>query len=78
MDMHRSGSVEALAGEESAEDMAAKMGNSIDKCKELQKVYLPKRMIPIRRVDEARIIGRKRLRENDKGRKVGKEGVKND
>lgn len=64
MDMRRSGSVEALAGEASVEDMAAKMGNSIDKCKELQEVYLPKRTIPIRRVDEARIIGRKRLREN--------------
>jgi len=41
MDMHRSGAVEANAGGAAVETIAAKMANSIDKSKALQKTYMP-------------------------------------
>lgn len=41
MDMRRSGAVEANAGGASVEAISAKMGNSIDENKALQKTYMP-------------------------------------
>jgi hypothetical protein len=61
MDMRRSGAVEAQAGGASVEDMAAKMGNSIDENKALQKTYIPVNLAAVRKADEHRRIGRKRL-----------------
>lgn len=61
MDMRRSGSVEAVAGQVDAGALAAKMGNTIDESRELQKTYLPGQVAVVRQVDEARVIGRRRL-----------------
>ena len=63
MDMRRTGSVEASAGGASVEAMAAKMGNSIDENRKLQKDYMPVNAAAIRTVDEARKKGRKILAE---------------
>lgn len=43
--------------------MAAKMGNSIDENRKLQKDYMPVNVAAIRTVDEARKKGRKILSE---------------
>ena len=67
MDMRRSGAVEANAGDVSAEALSAKMANSIADSRKLQKTYLPMRAATVRLADEARRVGRKRLRENKSG-----------
>lgn len=61
MDMRRSGAVEANAGGSSVEHLSAKMGNSIDQNKALQKVYMPVNLASVRAADEARLRGRKML-----------------
>lgn len=62
-DMRRSASVEAVAGEADPAALAAKMGNTIDESRELQKTYLPNQVAVVRMVDDARVIGRRRLKE---------------
>jgi len=61
MDMRRSGAVEANAGGASVEAISAKMGNSIDQNKELQRTYMPVNLVAVRAADEARRIGRKKI-----------------
>ena len=61
MDMRRAGAVEANAGGASVEAIAAKMGNSIDHNKTLQKTYMPVNLAAVRSADESRRIGRRRL-----------------
>lgn len=61
MDMRRTGAVEATAGGASVETLSAKMGNSIDQNKTLQKTYMPVNLAAVRLADEARIKGRRRL-----------------
>lgn len=63
MDMHRSGAVEANAGGAAVETIAAKMPNSIDESKALQKTYMPVNLAAIRSADESRRLGRKKLAE---------------
>lgn len=58
MDMRRSGAVEANAGGGSVEALSAKMGNSIDQNRALQKVYMPVNLAAVRQADEARRKGR--------------------
>ena len=58
MDMRRSGAIEALAGNATAESLSAKMGNSIDDNKALQKTYLPVDARVVTLVDDARLLGR--------------------
>lgn len=65
LDIRRSGAVEALAGEADPAAMAAKMGNTIDKNRQLAETYLPRKAATIRLVDEARKRGRQRLRDNE-------------
>lgn len=65
VDIRRSGAVEALAGEAEPGAMAMKMGNSIDKNRQLTDTYLPNRTATIRLVDEARKRGRQRLRNDE-------------
>ena len=45
--------------------MAMKMGNSIDKNRQLTETYLQVKTATVRLVDEARTRGRRRLRENE-------------
>jgi hypothetical protein len=66
MDFRRSGAVEAMAGEVAPEVLAAKMANSIDQNRELQKTYLPHNATLVRLADAARARGRTRMR-GDKG-----------
>lgn len=61
MDMRRTGSVEANAGGASVEAISAKLGNSIDQNKTLQKTYMPVNMAAVRAADESRKIGRQKL-----------------
>jgi hypothetical protein len=63
MDLRRSGAVEANAGGGSVEAIAAKMGNSIDENKALQKTYMPVNLAAVRAADEARRKGRQLLGE---------------
>jgi len=63
MDMRRSGAVEANAGGASVEVIAAKMGNSIDQNKTLQRTYMPVNLAAVRAADDARKVGRKRIGE---------------
>jgi len=65
LDIRRTGAVEALAGEADPAAMAAKMGNTIDKNRQLAETYLPRKTATVRMVDEARKLGRRRLRENE-------------
>ncbi len=65
MDMRRSGAVEANAGDVKAETLSAKMANSIAQSSKLQRTYLPKQVQTVRLVDEARKLGRQRLRKNE-------------
>ncbi|TIL56716.1 MAG: hypothetical protein E5Y79_28330 [Mesorhizobium sp.] len=61
MDMRRSGAVEANAGGASVEAISAKMGNSIDENKALQRTYMPVNLVAVRAADEHRRKGRKLL-----------------
>ncbi|WP_202363123.1 hypothetical protein [Mesorhizobium sp. L-2-11] len=61
MDMRRSGAVEANAGGASVEAISAKMGNSIDENKALQKTYMPVNLAAVRSADASRRKGRKLL-----------------
>lgn len=71
MDMRRSGAVEANAGGGSVESIAAKMGNSIDQSKVLQRVYMPVNLVAVRAADEARRKGRRLLgMEQNEARKL--------
>lgn len=61
MDMRRTGSVEANAGGAFVEAISAKLGNSIDRNKTLQKVYMPVDVASVQAADESRKIGRQKL-----------------
>lgn len=61
MDMRRTGAVEANAGGASVESLSAKMGNSIDQNKTLQKTYMPVNLVAVRTADAARKEGRRKL-----------------
>jgi len=61
MDVRRTGSVEANAGGASVEAISAKLGNSIDQNKALQRVYMPVNLAVVRAADESRKAGRREL-----------------
>jgi hypothetical protein len=63
MDMRRSGAVEAMAGQVDDGALAAKMANTIDQARELQRTYLPVDPASVERADDARRRGRHRLRQ---------------
>ena len=63
MDMRRSGAVEAMAGNVDDGALAAKMANTIDQARELQRTYLPVDPISVERADNARRRGRNQLRQ---------------
>lgn len=62
LDFRRSGAVEAIAGNVDPAALANKMGNSIDDNKALQDTYLPAKVAVVRIADQARVVGRRRLR----------------
>ena len=74
MDMRRSGTIEAVAGEAEPMTIAAKMANSIEHANHLHKTYAPVDIEAVRNTDAARLRGRRRMRaENESGAKVSKE-----
>lgn len=66
-DMRRSGAIEALAGGAEPGTVSAKMANTIDTSNALHAAYQPVDLASVRSADAARRIGRKRIRENEKG-----------
>ncbi|MBR1150138.1 hypothetical protein [Bradyrhizobium sp. JYMT SZCCT0428] len=60
-DMRRSGGVEGDAGGGSVEDQSNKMANTVDRNKQLRKAYNPVNIASVRRFDEARAIGARKL-----------------
>jgi hypothetical protein len=66
MDMRRSGAVEAMAGQVDEGALAAKMANTIDQARDLQRTYLPVDPASVARADDARRRGRHRLRQGTK------------
>jgi hypothetical protein len=73
----RSGSVEALAGEVDLEALGNRLGNSIQDNKALQRTYLPLNLEASRRVDDARLRGRRLQRhEQTETKKLEKSGLK--
>jgi hypothetical protein len=74
MDMRRSGTVEAIAGNADALGLSAKMANSIDRSNALHKTYAPVDIEAVRNADEARLRGRRKMRATNKsGAKVSPE-----
>jgi hypothetical protein len=53
----------------SVEDQSNKMANTIDRNKKLRKTYNPVNVVSVRRFDEARAIGAKKLAEAEQNRK---------
>jgi hypothetical protein len=62
LDLRRSGAVEAAAGGADPLTLSAKMANSIHQASDLQRTYLPAKVATVREADDARRIGRTRLR----------------
>ena len=59
--MRRSGAVEADAGGATGSDLSNKMANTIGVSNRLRKTYNPVSVVLVRRVDEARKVGRKKM-----------------
>ena len=62
LDFRRSGSQEAQAGGVTDLALSTKLANSINQSKRLQDTYLPKRAFTVRLADDARKLGRQKLR----------------
>ena len=60
-DMRRSGAIEGDAGGASIEDQAHKMANTVSASNRLRKTYNPTNVPAVRRYDETRVIGAKKL-----------------
>jgi hypothetical protein len=65
-DMRRSGAIEADAGGASGPDLSNKMANTISASNRLRKTYTPVNVVSVRRVDEAREAGRRKMMEEHK------------
>jgi hypothetical protein len=76
MDMRRSGAVEAMAGQVDDAALAAKMANTIDQSRELQRTYIPVDPASVERADQARRRGRARLRDRTNGGKKSELALK--
>jgi hypothetical protein len=62
MDMRRSGVVEAIAGGTDAVGLSAKLANSIGRSNALHKTYAPVEIEAVRKADDARLQGRRKMR----------------
>jgi hypothetical protein len=62
-DMRRSGAVEAIAGAAQPGTLSAKMANSIEASNFLHRTYAPIDLASVRLADEARLRGRRRMRD---------------
>jgi hypothetical protein len=62
-DFRRSGATEALAGNVPPEKLSSKMANTLSASNRLHKTYGPVQLASVRDADEARRVGRTKLRE---------------
>jgi hypothetical protein len=62
-DFRRSGTIEALAGGAPSEKLSAKMANTLSASNRLHKTYGPVMLATVRDTDEARKVGRAKIRE---------------
>jgi hypothetical protein len=69
-DMRRTGAVEAQSGGADLSVISQKMANTVASSAHLQKTYLPVNQAAVELADEARNLGRRRIRENRSGPKV--------
>ena len=67
MDLRRSGAAEVVAGKSEPGALSAKMANGIETSNSLFKAYSPVDLATVRTADEARLRGRRRMREKDEG-----------
>jgi hypothetical protein len=70
LDLRRTAAVEAIAGNAGDMQVSAKLANSISATNSIHKTYAPVDLAQVRAADEARTVGRRRIRENRTGRKV--------
>jgi hypothetical protein len=75
-DFRRSGTVEAFAGKATAEDVSAKMANTLSASNQLHRTYSPIQLSAVRDADAARNRGRRRLREQNRGESFPPAGPK--
>lgn len=61
MDMRRSGTAEAIAGDAKPTTLSAKLANSIERSNALHKIYAPVDLAAVRSADRARVRGRRRI-----------------
>ena len=65
-DMRRSGAGEALVGGATPHAISAKMANTLSHSNRLHRTYLPVDVATVRKVDELRVLARKRTKEAQK------------
>ena len=65
LDIRRSGAVEAIVGDATAEDLAHAMGNTLSASNALFETYVPVQMATVAQVSDARRKGRRRLRKEN-------------
>jgi hypothetical protein len=61
-DMRRSGAVEAMRGDAAPGKLSQKMANTIAASNRLHRTYIPVDVDSVRDVDDARAVGRERIR----------------
>jgi hypothetical protein len=61
MDMRRTGNVEAVAGGAQPTHLAAKLSNTLSQSNQIFDTYTPVQLAAVKKVDEARAIGRREL-----------------
>lgn len=74
-DVRRSGSMETVAGGATPSQTAAKLANSFQSANAIHKTYSPVDMAAVEAADDARMIGRQRIRANKGGAKVANEAA---
>jgi len=62
-DFRRSGATEALAGNVPPEKLSSKMANTLSASNRLHRTYAPVQLVSVRDADDARKVGRAKLRE---------------
>jgi hypothetical protein len=60
--MRRSGAVEAVRGDATPTKLSAKMANTLSSSNRLHRTYVPVDVAAVRDVDDARALGRERIK----------------
>jgi hypothetical protein len=65
MDMRRSGAIEAIAGAVGPSALPGEDGHTIGESRELQETYSPAQVAIVQMPNEARVVGRRRMRKGE-------------